>query len=508
MKQEADRSNTVLIGVFTVLAAGITLYQLSRPGYLFGLTSDISSWFGSSIRLVHGALPYRNFDLLQPPGFPLLASPFAFLSEAIGTRDALAVLRLCTPVLSAGSVLLIGKVVRHRGPIAVIVACGVMAFYPAEMYALRSGLLESVVDFFCLVGAALLFEGDAISPLRRRVILSGVAFGVALLVKAPGIVPIVVVAVLCASDVRRRLLPFLAGAVAGFGIPTLPFFVAAPGSFMRDTFTAALNSAPGTHRVSVPTRLGDITGTAAFNGGASIAVIATIVIVAVVAAAFLLRPQRPPSTLEWYAIAATVLAVSAQILPVYYYSNYTAFVAPFLALLLGLSLARLFERRLKRFGLVVVVVGVALLFTQQAIATHNLTTRDIARVVDAEIPAGACVLSDAPVELVTTNRFVASAPGCNNMIDPQGATLSYGFGSAGAEHLWLVMLEHANYIVTTTPFQHWFIPPDAQLREYVTVNFQLHIVSKLLFYVRHGFPYGSTPTLTRSAERSSRLRPQ
>ena len=250
-----------------------------------------------------------------------------------------------------------------------IVACGVMAFYPAEMYALRSGLLESVVDFFCLAGAALLFEGDAISPSRRRVILSGMAFGVALLVKAPGIVPIVVVAVLCTSDARRRLLPFLAGVVAGFGIPTLPFFVLAPGSFMRDTFTAALNSSPGTHRVSIPTRLGDITGTAAFNGSASIAVIATIVIVAIVAAAFLLRPQRPPSTLEWYAIAAAVLAVTAQILPAYYYSNYAAFVAPFLALVLGLSLARLFERRLKPFGILVALVGIALLFTQQTIAT-------------------------------------------------------------------------------------------------------------------------------------------
>ena len=58
--------------------------------------------------------------MLQPPGFPLLASPFAFLSEWIATRDGLAVLRLCTPLLSAGSVLLTGKVVRYRGPVAVI----------------------------------------------------------------------------------------------------------------------------------------------------------------------------------------------------------------------------------------------------------------------------------------------------------------------------------------------------------------------------------------------------
>lgn len=179
MKQEVDRSSTVIIGMFAVLAAGITLYQLFRPGFLFGLTPDIASWLGASIRLVHGAIPYRDFDMLQPPGFTLLASPFAFLSEWIGTRDALAVLRLCTPLLAAASVLLIGKVVRHRGPPAVIVACGVMALYPAELYALRSGLLESVVDFFCVAAAALMFEGDSLSPSRRRILLGGIAFGIA-----------------------------------------------------------------------------------------------------------------------------------------------------------------------------------------------------------------------------------------------------------------------------------------------------------------------------------------
>src|ERR1700694_114828 len=142
MKRPRDRISTVIIAVFAVLAAGITFYQLSRPGFLFGTTPDISAWFGGSVRLVHGALPYRDFDLTQPPGFALLASPFAFLSEVIGTRDALAALRLCTPLLAAANVLLVGKVIRHHGVAAVIAACGVMAFFPAELYAMRSGLLE------------------------------------------------------------------------------------------------------------------------------------------------------------------------------------------------------------------------------------------------------------------------------------------------------------------------------------------------------------------------------
>jgi alpha-1,2-mannosyltransferase len=489
MRQEVDRSSTVIIRVIAVLAAAITLYQVSRPGFLFGITPDIAAWLGGSIRLVHGAIPYRDFDLLQPPGFTLLASPFAFLSEWIGTRDALAVLRLCTPLLAAGSVLLIGKVVRHHGRVAVIVACGVMALYPAELYALRSGLLESVVAFFCLAGAALMFEGGSFSPSRRRILLGGIAFGIAGSVKAPAIVPVLVLAVLCLPDLRNRLAPFLTGVVAGFGIPTLPFFLLAPGSFVRDVVTTALSSIPATHRVSIPVRLGDITGTSAF-GGASAAIIATVVIVGIVVAAFLLRPGRP-STLEWFAIAATVLAVIAQLGPAYYFANYTAFVTPFLGLLLGISLARLVAPQSARIGAWIAAVGVVLLFTLQVISIHASTTSDIAGIVDAVIPAGGCTLSDAPSKLVTTDRFVAATSNCNTMIDPEGATLSYGYGSAGAVDLWTVEVERSDYIVTSTPFADWYIPPDARLRAYVTANFRLHDSGGLLFYVRNGFPSGN-----------------
>jgi len=94
------------------------------------------------------------------------------------------------------------------------------------------------------------------------------------------------------------------------------------------------------------------------------------------------------------------------------------------------------------------------------------------------------VLSDAPSKLVTTNRFVAAPSGCNTMIDPQGATLSYGYGSAGAEHLWTNEVERSDYMVTSTRFAIWDIPPDAALRAYVSANFQLVRDGGLLFYVR------------------------
>lgn len=487
MKRPSDATATIIIAAAAVFAAAITLYQLTRPGVLFGITPDISAWLGGSIRLVHGALPYRDFDLTQPPGFALLASPFALLSEPIGSRDALAVLRLCTPLLAAGNVLLIGKVMRHHGRAALIVACGVMAFFPAELYAIRSGLLEPVVNLFCLAGTALVFDGDGFAASRRRILAGGVAFGIAGTVKAPAIVPVLVVAILCVHDVRGRLLPFLGGVVAGFGIPTLPFFLAAPGAFVRDVIGTQLGRIPAVNRVSIPVRLGDLTGVAAFGGGATLAVIATIALAGIVVAAFLLS-RRKPAPFEWFAIAATILAGVAQLGPAWYYEHYAAFVAPFLGMLLGIALGRLFERRSSRLAIAIAAAAATVLLVNQALVLHGETASDVAATVDAVVPAGACTLSDAPSKLVTTNRFVSTRSGCTDMTDPQGATLSYGYGSSDARRLWSVAVEHADYLVTSTPFARWYIPPDATLRAYVAHNFRLVHAGGLLFYIRNGFP--------------------
>jgi hypothetical protein len=489
MKRPRDRTATLIIAVTALLAAAIASYLLTRPGFLFGTTPDISAWFGSSVRLVHGALPYRDFDLTQPPGFALLASPFAFLSEVIGTRDALAALRVCTPLLAAGNVLLVGRAIRHHGIAAVIAACGVMAFFPAELYAMRSGLLEPLVDLFCLAGIALVFDGDGFAASRRRMLLGGIAFGIAGTVKAPAIVPVLVLLVLCLPDIRNRMLPFLAGVVAGFCVPTLPFFLAAPAGFIRDVIGTQLGRIPAADRVPIPVRLGDLTGIGAFGGGAALALIATGVLAALVIAAFVL-PPRKPAPLEWFAIAATILVGAAQLAPAWYYEHYAAFITPFLALLLGIGISRCARRRASRVAIAIATAAVVALFVNQVLLLQRASTPDIARTVDAVVPAGACTLSDAPSHLVTTDRLVATAPGCTDVTDPQGATLSYGYGSAGAQHLWAVAVEHADYLVTSTPFAQWYIPPDATVRAYVAKNFRLVRSGGLLFYVRDGFPAG------------------
>ena len=73
---------TVVIAAATVLALGLRVYELSLPGYLFGLTEyDDGSYFGSAVHLVGGILPYRDFVFVQPPGILLLMAPAALVAQ-------------------------------------------------------------------------------------------------------------------------------------------------------------------------------------------------------------------------------------------------------------------------------------------------------------------------------------------------------------------------------------------------------------------------------------------
>src|SRR5260370_34374281 len=76
----------------TVLAVGLRLYDLSRPGYLFGISEyDDGTDFGSAVRLLHGAVPYRDFIMVQPPGITLIMFPVAAATKALGTDAGMAV---------------------------------------------------------------------------------------------------------------------------------------------------------------------------------------------------------------------------------------------------------------------------------------------------------------------------------------------------------------------------------------------------------------------------------
>ena len=181
---------TAAIVIMTALGLALRLYQLSRPDYLIGVTEyDDGTDFGSAVLLIHGDLPYRDFIMVQPPGITLLMAPVALVAKGIGTAWGMGVGRILTALAGAAVVAMGGLLVRHRGLLAVIAACGILAVYPAAVQAAHTVLLEPWLVLFCLAGAVAVFDGDGLTDNGRRlakVILAAGDFGRPI-VAAPGV---------------------------------------------------------------------------------------------------------------------------------------------------------------------------------------------------------------------------------------------------------------------------------------------------------------------------------
>ena len=490
--RQRDRASLAVIAAAAVTAALIDILQLCRPGYLFGITPDVSVWLGAAIRLVHGAVPYRDFVFDQPPGIALLLSPFALLSNAVGTRDALAAVRLCTPFLAAANVVLVGRLVRHRGRRATIAACALMALYPAVLYAMNAGLLEPIEDLFCLGGLALMFEGAHLSA-PRRIALGGGALGLAVAVKASAVAPVIVVVVLCAVMARRHLLPLVGGVVTGFAVPSLPFFILAPAAFVQGVAETQLARVPGTGRASLVNRLARITFGGRDVGVLAIVALAIALLYGAVVVAGLLRGHRRLTPFDWLALGAFAAVFAVQFATSEYYLQYPAFLAPFAAILLGLSTARLGPWRVNRLAVALCGAALLALVASEVTVVELSSSQDVGGAVDSVVPAGGCALSDDPRLLVTAGRFVSAVAGCTDMTDPFGTMLRFDGDPRGGVAAFRSALTHADYLVLDVTVRTWLVGPYAPLQTYVTANFRLHPSGPLNIYVRDGFSVTASP---------------
>jgi hypothetical protein len=486
------RTVSAIVATAALTAAVIDLLQVTRPGYLFGLTPDISVWFGAAVHLVHGAVPYRDFVFDQPPGTLLLLSPFGLLSNALGTRGALAAVRLCTPFLAAANVALAGRLVRHRGARAALAACFCMALYPAAVYALNGGLLEPIEDLLCLGCLALVFDADRLSG-SRRILGGGVLLGLACTVKASAVAPVAVLVILVAVLARRRLAPLVGGAAAGFAIPSLPFFLLAPSAFVQDVVLTQLARFPGGARASIIDRLARMT-----FGGRPVGILAAVAVVIALlycasVLAWLLWRRGRLTPLDWFALAAFGAVFAVQFATSQYFAQYAAFLAPFAAILLGLSLGRLGPRLVTRKVAALYAAALLAVVAGEVIVVEMSSTPDVAGSVTAVVPAGACATSDNPSILVTADRFVSAVPGCTEITDPFGTKLRFAGDPSGGVDAFRAALTHTDYLVLGVTAAQWLDGPYTPLRSYVADDFHLLRSGTLDIYVRDGFPVTGGP---------------
>jgi len=476
---------TIVVVVMALVAAGLQALVLTRPNALLAGWSDISIYLGAAIRFVHGALPYRDFALLQPPGLVLLLSPFGLLSMAVGSRVAVMALTACTPLLAAANVALVGSLIAHRGWRAALVACGLMAVYPATYTALLDSLLEPLMCLFCLLGAVLVFDRDGLAA-RRRLALGGAAFGFAASILVAAALPVLVVIALCASQLRRRLLPFVGGVAAGFCIPAIPFFAAGPAAFFHDIVVTQLERVPSAGRTPVANRLMDMTF-AAYGGRVTGAVVALAVIGGVIVVG-LAAGRRRLTALDGFAIGGTLTLGAGQFAIAIYRPHFPAMLVPYPALLLGIAAARLSWRWTPRLVAVVGVLAVAGLVAAQANLIETEAIVDVGPWVDAVVPPNGCSIAPETYLVVTSNRFWSSVAGCTALTDPYSTLLVNRDSPEGAVPAYREAISHADYLILNTTLRDWLSGPYEQLYPCVTGHFQLHRSGPLSIYVRNGFP--------------------
>ena len=479
------------IAGFTLLGLGARLYLLSRPGYLLGVTQyDDGPYFGSALRLVRGALPYRDFIIVQPPGITLLMSPAALLAPLAGTARAMAVGRILTVLASSAGVPLTGLLLRRRGLLAVTLACGLLAIFPGSLIAAHTVALEPWLTMFCLAGGLAVLDGDRLAT-GRRLAAGGVAFGFAGAVEAWAILPVAVVVALCGVDVRRTA-RFLAGVAAGFAGPVLPFAALAPSRFYGSVIAAQLlrvvrRPAPLLPRLRLMTGLGQLL----HLGAAGVLAVALGLVVFVAGGLLLSRRagDGPLTALDAFAVGSCALVAAAFLSYPQFFPHFPAFLAPFLAMSAGLAAARLAGLRpprstvagpppaaraaglppatLRRAEMTVAAaatVAVLVLAVQQGYAERRVTPRigpAAIAAVQRIVRPGACVLTDQVSYTIAAGRFYSVNPRCPLLVDSIGTDYALGHGrdaASGAARfpavaaVWREALRQAQYVWLTTGY--------------------------------------------------------
>jgi hypothetical protein len=501
-------ATTAIIACTVAVALALRFYQLARPGYLLGVTEyDDGPYFGSAIRLLSGSPPYRDFVLVQPPGITLLMVPAALLGKLTGTAVAMAIGRVLTVLASSAGVLLVGLLVRHRGVLATLLACGILAIYPNSVAASHTVLVEPWLTLFCLIGAVAIFDGDRLTSSRRRLVWGGVAFGFAGAVEMWAIMPVLAAFGLCLATgaaaqgfmprVRRAML-FAGGTAAGFLAPVLPFAAISPHGIYRSLIVAQVGPRAHPQRVPEWVRFRTMLGLPGIHLPALRTAFVLVAFVAAALVATWLLRRLLPASLEWFVLVTAVLVTLMFMWPDQFHDHFVAFLGPFLAMSIGLVTGRLADavlvtRVLREetwlawfipaiAGVMLAGCTVLVLRGETRPASYmQMTPGATAAVQQMQrvIPQGACVLTDQETYLIVANRFTSSVPGCSKMIDTLGTDLALSGGlkpSTGAGRVaavvsvWRSAFAHAQYVWLT--YQNAArVPWNATLRTYFRASF-------------------------------------
>lgn len=498
-----------------LLAFGVYLWQLSDPELISFY--DTGVYTAAAVHFVSGALPYKDFTFVNPPGIVLLLSPIGFVARIFGSHDGLIVGRIFTSLATALNASLLAWLVRHRGRVAMIIAGVGLALLPVTFFVSSDVKLDPYSIFFVLLGSIVVFsqhsdEGNASS---RTLVIGGILFGAAAVVKLWAFFPFLALLICLVPRYRRRALLFVSGAAAGFIVPCLPFFVAAPGNFVSQVFTVQLHQkidpalSPG-----VLYRLVAISGTqgtsiAPTYRGAEIIFAAFVIIIAF---AFIRRFHD--QTVDVFLVLALVITACGLLAAPAFQTYYGYYEAPFLVGVVAVSLSRLASPlqgamrkvqpphviRLLASGFAT-LAGAALIVALTSYVTafyinyasSNGMYGPSLSVIDELVPPGACVVYDFAIYGVYTNRLESNDSQCPSVVDPYGMWQSWGNHAIAPSPIfvaqWQSYFEAAQYVVLNLPYNNTYIPWNLELRAWFSSHYRLLYGENYIYiYVKYSAP--------------------
>jgi hypothetical protein len=447
------RRNWVVIGGIASAALGVLALQAFLHTHFSAVDEyDDGVYFGASVELLHGVLAYRDFAFIQPPMITLWMAPFAALSPLTATANAMEAGRFFVDIVTVTNVVLVGALVRRRPTWQVAVATAVMAFSQGTILASQTILLEPFLVLACLIALLFLLEGDVLTQSSRRMWWCGIFFGVAGATKVWAAFPFLAALIVLAPSGLRAQRKVVGGAIIGFVACCAPFLIAAPFSFFQQVVvTQAIRSASGFTFVA---RLADLTGIPGLSSsierhsdlGAALLAFVLLGGIGALLACTRVKGRAPWSSLERLALWSALFVGTGLLLSPTYYYHYSAFMAPFIALVAcsvagrvsawrnGTPAARAILHptpvRVATSAAMALVLGTMMLVVVDLPAAPHVSDA-----VSDAIPGHGCVLYVNPTLALLDNRFTSDVSGCPDVIDWQGQerVLDDGIASASSD---------------------------------------------------------------------------
>lgn len=435
--REATTLAAVLIAL-AVVAFLVRLVPVLLGGGLGGkLGFDDTVYYGDAVALVEGRLPYRDFNILHPPGIMYLLSPFALIGGVTGDTTAFGLARLAFMVLGAINTILVGVVGLRAGRLAAVLAAATFAVWSAAVQWDRTTYLVAPQGTLLLLALLLLTRRDPLALTTRQVALAGALIGVAGVIQVWTVVPAFIVFgwLILAFRVQPRRLVRIVGAYVAGGVATalllmLPLLVTTGPRMIQMVIFAQLGRA-GAFSTGRVERLRLLEGLPA-NSHLANRVPDALVILALVAAVCLIAVaarQRREIRL-WVAVLAGQIAF-VMVTPVFF-PHYSGWIAPQAALAIGATAATVigwFGPHGRRVGIGVFAVGLAGLML---VSLRPDGERVRLTPTDPDLSAARCVTADVPIVLIATETLRRDLRnGCRLLLNPNSLSHVFNAGRAG-----------------------------------------------------------------------------